>query len=42
MERAALSAYDEALAGMLPLTVDWVIEAQWEAVRRAHERIAAL
>ena len=41
-ERAALSTYDEALAGMLPLTVDWVIEAQREAVRRAHERIAAL
>lgn len=41
-ERAALSAYDRALGGMLPLTVDWLVEAQREAVRKAHERVAAL
>ena len=35
-------AYDHALAGMLPLTVDWLIEAQREAIRKAYERIAAL
>ena len=40
-ERAALNAYDRALAGLLPLTVDWLVEAQREAVRKAHERIAA-
>jgi uncharacterized protein (TIGR02284 family) len=40
-ERAALTAYDRALAGLLPLTVDWLVEAQREAVRKAHERIAA-
>jgi uncharacterized protein (TIGR02284 family) len=40
-ERAALNAYDRALAGLLPLNVDWLIEAQREAVRKAHERIAA-
>lgn len=39
-ERAALTAYDRALAGLLPLTVDWLVEAQREAVRKAHERIA--
>ena len=39
-ERAALGAYDRALAGLLPLTVDWLVEAQREAVRKAHERIA--
>ena len=41
-ERAALTAYDEALSGMLPLTVDWLVEAQREGVRHAHERIVAL
>jgi uncharacterized protein (TIGR02284 family) len=40
-ERAALSAYDRALAGFLPLKVDWLVEAQREAVRKAHARIAA-
>jgi uncharacterized protein (TIGR02284 family) len=40
-ERAALGAYDRALAGLLPLTVDWLVEAQREAVRKAHNRIAA-
>lgn len=40
-ERAAINAYDRALAGLLPLTVDWLVEAQREAVRKAHERIAA-
>lgn len=39
-ERAALMAYDRALAGLLPLTVDWLVEAQREAVRKAHDRIA--
>jgi uncharacterized protein (TIGR02284 family) len=40
-ERAALDAYDHALGGLLPLSVDWLIEAQREAVRKAHERITA-
>jgi uncharacterized protein (TIGR02284 family) len=40
-ERAALDAYDRALAGLLPLTVEWLVEAQREGVRRAHDRIAA-
>ena len=40
-ERAALTAYDRALAALLPLTVDWLVEAQREAVRKAHARIAA-
>ena len=39
-ERAALTAYDRALAGLSALSVDWLVEAQREAVRKAHERIA--
>ena len=41
-ERVALNAYDRALGGMLPPTADWLIEAQREAVRKAHERIVAM
>lgn len=40
-ERAALTAYDNALAGFLPFAVDWLVEAQREAVRKAYERLAA-
>ena len=41
-ERAALNVYDRALAGALPPTVDWLVEAQREAVRKAYERVVAL
>jgi len=41
-EHIALSAYDEALAGMLPPTVSTLIEEQREAVRMANDRIRAI
>jgi uncharacterized protein (TIGR02284 family) len=41
-EHAALGAYEDALKGMLPPTVTSLIEAQCEAVRKAHERLRAL
>lgn len=40
-ERAALHAYDRALAGILPLTVDGLIEAQRNAIQKTHDRIAS-
>jgi uncharacterized protein (TIGR02284 family) len=41
-EHIALSAYDEALEGMLPPTVSNLIEEQRKAVRNANDRIRAL
>lgn len=41
-EHAALSAYDEALSGMLPPTVSGLIEAQREEIQLAQARILAL
>ena len=41
-ERAALSAYEDAIQGMLPPTARDVIERQCEAVRRSHGRVHSL
>jgi uncharacterized protein (TIGR02284 family) len=41
-EDAALTAYEEALARMLPPATRDVIERQYSEVRRAHDRIHAL
>jgi len=41
-EHAALSAYEEALNGMLPPTVTGLIEAQREELERAQEKLHAL
>lgn len=41
-EQAALNAYEEALAGMLPPTVTSLIEAQREAMKKANERIRSV
>jgi uncharacterized protein (TIGR02284 family) len=38
-EHAALSAYEEALSGMLPPTVTDLVEAQRDAIQDANERI---
>jgi uncharacterized protein (TIGR02284 family) len=38
-ERIALTAYEEALNGMLPPTARDVIERQCDAIRRSHERV---
>lgn len=38
-EHAAIGAYEEALNGVLPPTVTDLVEAQREAVRKAHDRI---
>ena len=38
-EHAALNAYEDALKGMLPPTVSSLIEAQREAMQKAHDRI---
>ena len=38
-ENAALSAYDDALHGMLPPTVTDLVEEQRDAIRTANERI---
>ena len=41
-EHAALGAYEDALHGMLPPTVSCLIEAQREAMQKAHDRIHAI
>ena len=41
-ERAALSAYEDAVNGMLPPTARDLIERQCEAVRLSHQRVHAL
>jgi uncharacterized protein (TIGR02284 family) len=41
-ERAAIRAYEDALAGMLPPTVSDTVERQRQAIREAHARLIAL
>jgi uncharacterized protein (TIGR02284 family) len=41
-EHAALSAYEDALNGMLPPTVSSIIETQREAMQKTNDRIRAL
>jgi uncharacterized protein (TIGR02284 family) len=41
-ERAALTAYRDAINGMLPPDARDLIERQYEAVRRSHGRVDAL
>jgi uncharacterized protein (TIGR02284 family) len=41
-ERAAVTAYEDAINGMLPPEARDVIERQFEAVRRSHSRVHEL
>jgi uncharacterized protein (TIGR02284 family) len=41
-ERAALHAYEEAFHGLLPPTVEELVERQHAAIRQAYDRILAL
>ena len=41
-EQAALSAYEDALKGMLPPTVTSLVEQQREAMQKANDRIRSL
>ena len=41
-ERAALTAYQDAINGLLPPSAREVIERQCEAVQRSHDRVHAL